>query len=151
MEKLHFSFKINAPVKKVWDTMLGEKTFREWTSAFMPGGYFEGSWDKGSKIKFLAPNKDGKPEGMSSEIAENRPYEFVSIRHLGVVIGGKEDLQSQDAKEWGGKAYENYTFTEVGGSTEVSVDMDTAEQWKDDMTKTWPKALARLKEIAEKS
>ncbi|MDQ5893468.1 MAG: hypothetical protein QG640_480, partial [Patescibacteria group bacterium] len=31
MQKIHFSIQINAPKEKVWDTMLGEATYREWT------------------------------------------------------------------------------------------------------------------------
>ncbi|NJK71643.1 MAG: hypothetical protein HC932_05395 [Thermales bacterium] len=33
---------------------------------------------------------------MTSEIAENKQYEFVSIRHLGYVLNGVEDTTSPE-------------------------------------------------------
>ena len=149
MHKLHFSIDINAPKEKVWDAMLGDSTYRIWTEAFSPGGYFIGSWDKGSDIKFLGPNDRGTVDGMVSRIKENRPYEFVSIEHLGVIIDGKEDTSSEATKNWKG-ALENYTFEENDGKTEVVVDIDVADEHKEEFEKMWPKALERLKELAEK-
>lgn len=150
MQKLHYSIKINAPAQKVWDTMLGKGSYSEWTSAFMPGSYFEGSWDKGSKIRFLAANKDGEMEGMFSEIAENKPNEYISIRHLGIVTNGVEDTTSEEAKKWAGQAYENYALKEKNGITELTVDMDIVDEYKDEIDKAWPGALEKLKELAEK-
>lgn len=57
MPKLHFSILINTPREKVWEVMFDDKTYREWTSVFMPGSHFVGSWEKGSSIKFLAPKE----------------------------------------------------------------------------------------------
>ncbi len=34
MEKLEFAILINAPRERVWDAMLQDGTYREWTSAF---------------------------------------------------------------------------------------------------------------------
>ena len=65
MKKLHCSIEINAPVKKVWDTMLEDATYRQWTGAFNPGSFYKGSWEKGSKILFLGPDPNtGKEGGM---------------------------------------------------------------------------------------
>ena len=46
---------------------------------------------------------------MVSEIAENKPNEFISIRHLGYIANGIEDTQSEAIRAWA-PAYENYTF-----------------------------------------
>lgn len=149
MQKLHFSIQIKAPKEKVWDTMLSDKTYREWTEPFQKGSYFEGSWDKGSSIKFLAPDENGKLSGMISEISENRPYEFISIKHLGVVQNGVEDTTSDEAKSWSG-ALENYTLKETNGITQVLIDTDSDDKYKDMFNQMWPKALQKLKEIAER-
>lgn len=149
MEKLHFKIEIDAPKEKVWNVMLEDKTYRIWTEAFAPGSHYEGSWDKGSKIFFLAPDENGKPRGMVSRIKENRKYEFISIEHLGMVNDGKEDTTSDEVKNWAG-ALENYTFKEKNGKTEVVVEMDSNENYSEMFNDMWPKALKKLKELAEK-
>lgn len=154
MKKLHFSIMINASREKVWKTMLADATYRIWTTAFMPGSYVEGSgvkegnWKKGGKMKFLAPDKDGKLGGMTSEIAENKPNEFISIHHLGIVADGIEDTTSEEAKQWQG--FENYTLNDRGGKTELVIDVDTKDDFVDYMNDSWKKALETLKELAEK-
>lgn len=145
LEGMHFEVEINAPLAKVWQTMLSPDTFKAWTAAFAQGSYYEGSWDQGSRIRFLTP----EGEGMVAEIAENRKHEFVSIRHLGFVKNGVDDTQSPEAKSWA-PLYENYTFTEKGGVTTVRVDSDTPPDMEDMLRELWPQALGKLKEICEK-
>lgn len=145
MEKIHFKTSINAPKEKVWNTMLDDKTYRLWASAFMEGSHYQGSWDEGSKILFLGP----EGSGMVSEIAENRPYKFISIKYIGLVNKGVEDTESEEAKKWA-PAFENYTFSEVNGETTVSVEMDILKEYKKMFQKMWPKALKKLKELSEK-
>jgi uncharacterized protein YndB with AHSA1/START domain len=145
MEKYQFKVSIEAPREKVWDTLWNDPTYREWTSAFSPGSRAETDWKKGSKVLFL----NASDEGMVSQIADNVPNEFMSIRHMGVVKNGVEDLNGQ-ASEWAG-ALENYTLKTVNGRTELTVDMDISEQYKDYFQTTWPKALAKVKELAEKN
>ncbi len=149
MDKLHYSIAIHAPKEKVWDKMLSQDSYATWTDVFAFGSHYVGDWSKGSKILFLAPNKKGSMSGMVSRIKENRPYEFVSIEHVGVVQDGKEDTSSEAAKAWAG-AHENYTFKERDGTTEVLVDTDTTEQDKEMFQDLWPKALQKLKQLAEK-
>ena len=149
MDKLHFSIVIKAPKEKVWDTMLNEGTYRVWTEIFMPGSHYVGDWNKGSKIHFLAPGESGKMAGMVGRIKENRQYEYVSIEHLGIVEEGKEDTSSEVAQAWAG-VLENYTLKEKNGTTEVLVDMDMEDEYKQMMQDMWPKALQKLKELAEK-
>lgn len=144
MKKLHFETVIDAPRQDVWDAMLEPETYRQWTSAFMEGGYYEGSWEEGSSIRFLGP--DGS--GMSSVIAENRPNEFISIRHIGIIKDGVEDTESEEARKWA-PAYENYTLSQVGQSTKVEIDMDITPEYERIMTETWPRALEKLRQISE--
>lgn len=141
MEKIHFSIFINAPKEKVWHTMLDDATYRQWTEAFASGSHYIGNWDKGSKMLFLA-SEDGSTAGMVSRIAENRPYEFILIEHLGEVHDGKEDITSNRVNAWSG-AHENYTFKEKDGQTEVVVDMDTVSEYKAMLEQKWPEALKR--------
>lgn len=150
MQTLHFSIKINAPVDKVWNIMIGEETYKDWTSVFNPGGSIvKGNWEKGSKMLFLGPDPEtGVEGGMVSRIAENIPHKFISIEHLGIINNGIEDTTSEEAKKWA-PAFENYTFKEENGVTEVLVDIDIMEEYVDMFNEMWPKSLARLKELAE--
>ncbi len=148
MKTLEFSILVNAPVEKVWEVMLADRTYRIWTEPFMPGSHFDGSWDEGSKIKFLAADKDGKLGGMVSRIKENTKHEKVVIEHLGMVKNGVEDTTSDEVNSWKG-ALEKYFFKEKDGKTEVKVEVDTDEAFGDEFQKMWLKALQKLKEIAE--
>ncbi len=151
MAKLHFSIDIKAPREKVWDTMMDDPTYREWTSVFNPGGsYYEGDWSEGSKMLFLGPDeKTGKVSGMISRIEVNKPYEFMSIEHLGEINDGVEDTTSEGVKEWAG-AHENYTLTEKDGVTTVQIDIDINDEMSKMFEDMWPLALDKLKEISEK-
>ncbi len=153
METQQFSIVINAPKEKVWHTMLDLDTYKIWAEPFMPGSYYEGDWNQGSKMLFLAPDDKGKLSGMLSQIKESKPYDFVSIETKGVVEDGKEDTTGEQAKEWAG-SFENYTFKEIQGQTEVIVDLASPggidEELKHYLLDAWTKALQILKELAEK-
>lgn len=150
MKKFETSIHINAPKEKVWDTMLGKDTYQEWTKPFNPTSRFEGDWSEGSKILFLGTDENGENEGgMVSRIAKNVPYEYLSIEHLGIIQNGVEDTTSEKATSWA-PAFENYTFTEKDGGTEVSIDQDLDEQYMEMFANMWPPALQKLKELAEK-
>jgi len=142
---LTFEIVIRAPRARVWATMLDPETYKAWTSAFCEGSYFVGSWDEGAKIQFLSPSGDG----MTAVIAENRLHEFVSIRHLGVIEKGVEDTSSEKVRAWA-PAYENYRFSDLPEGCRLTVTVDTVAEYEQYMRDTFPKALALLKELAEK-
>ena len=146
MEKQSFKISIDAPREKVWKTLWEDETYRAWTSAFAEGSCAETDWKKGSKVLF----HDGKGSGMVSRIEDNKPNEFMSFEHLGMVKDGVEDTTSEKVKAWAG-AHENYTLKSVGEKTELTVDMDINDEWKDYFMTTWPKALDKLKDLAEKN
>lgn len=150
MGKLLRKIHINAPRARVWDVMLADDTYREWTSAFSPGSYYKGDWSEGSKILFLGPGPDGSGEGgMVSRIRENRRHEYISVEHLGIVQNGVEDTESAAAKQWA-PAYENYSFADSNGGTELTIEMDIQAEEKENFEKLWTDALSRLKTIAER-
>jgi hypothetical protein len=151
MEKIHFSVTIEAPVEKVYETMLGLKdksTYEQWTTLFNPTSSFEGSWDKGSKMMFIGIDSNGEKGGMISEIVENVPKKFVSIRHYGMLVAGKEITEGPKVEEWA-NSFENYTFEVDNGIVKLEVELDTVTDFVDYMNDKYPKALARLKEICE--
>lgn len=152
MKKLQFKQDINASAEKVYNTMLGMdniETYEQWTAEFNPTSSYEGTWEKGAKIYFIGTDENGKRGGMVSEIADNIPSQFVSIRHYGILDGEKEITEGPEVEKWAG-GLENYSFDEDDGVTTVSVEIDITEDYLDYFTTTWPKALNKLKELAEK-
>ncbi|MBP9097324.1 MAG: SRPBCC domain-containing protein [Ferruginibacter sp.] len=152
MEKLQFIVSINAPVTRIYDFMLGissKSTYEQWTSLFNPTSTYEGNWDKGNKILFIGVDEKGEKGGMVSRIAENIPNQFVSIQHYGLFKADKEITEGPDVEKWA-NGYENYTFEENNGTTTVTVELDTTEDFLGYMNQTYPKALDKLKEICEK-
>ena len=71
-KKLHFETIIDAPRREVWQTMLDRETFGQWTDAFMEGSHYEGSWETGSDIRFLAPDGSGGAEESLAAQTEGR-------------------------------------------------------------------------------
>lgn len=150
MANLNYSITIKATKEKVWHIMLDLDTYKMWTNPFYPGSYFEGSWDKGSHIKFLA-EAEGKVSGIYGRITENKPYEYVSIEYLGEVINGEIDTEGAEARRWIG-AHENYRFKEENGTTTVQVELtgeNMAKEAAEMFDGMWPKALEALKALAE--
>lgn len=151
---MEFKIEINAPVAKVYRTMLGLdniKTYEEWTAAFNPAhaSTYEGSWAKGSKIRFIGTDENGKRGGMLCEVAENTPNEFVSLIPYGLIEGDREITSGAEVEKWSG-GHENYTFAENNGITTVTVDLATFSDFTSFFEEVYPKALERLKEISEK-
>ena len=138
MKKLNYSTLIQAPRQVVWDTMLAPDTYRQWTVGFCEGSYYEGSWEKGSGIKFLSPSG----EGMRAVIAENREPDYLSIQHLACILNAGEDLLPEPA-------YENYTFRACGTGTELLVEVEIDEKWETMFEEMWPRSLGLLKALCE--
>ena len=148
MNKLEYSIVIGAPREQVWDAMLSDETYRQWTEPFAPGSHYVGDWTEGSEILFLGPGETSGTTGMVSRIRENRRHEYISIEHLGVIENGVRRAGGEGAGAWSG-ALENYTFRDHPDGTEVLVDMDTLEEHAAAFEGMWPKALETLKAIAE--
>lgn len=145
MEKINFYISINAPKEKVWNVLWDETSYRKWTSVFAEGStVVTDNWKEGSKVLFL----DGNGSGMVSMVAANKPNEYMSFKHMGEVKDGVEDISSEKIKGWSG-SMENYTLKEAGGKTELKVEMDITDDFKDFFQKTWPKALEQVKLLSE--
>jgi len=146
VKTLHFSIDIQAPVQTVWQRMFSDIGYRNWTSAFCDGSYFKGSWQQGETIRFLSPSGDG----MVSHIAEHKPLQFMSIKHLGFIVDGKDDFTSDKVLSWA-PAFENYRFSETADGTRLEVEQEIAPEYEQYMQDSWPKALQKLKALCEQN
>lgn len=144
VKRIQFTTTIKASAAVVWHHITSVESYRHWTSAFAEGSTFQGSWDTGSKIRFLAPSGDG----MVSEIADSRRNEFISIRHLGFISNGIADTTSDAIRSWA-PAYENYSLLPAPEGTKMVVDQDVAAEWEEHLSEAWPKALHLLSGLCE--
>ncbi len=147
MQKLHFEVIIAAPKEKVFQLMLSDRAYREWTSPFGQSR-FEGSWEKGSKMLFIGTDEEGKEGGMVSRILENKSNEFISIEHYALWQNGLEVTDAANIESWAG-AHEDYTFKSVTNGTQLIVSIDVVEAYKDYFNSAWPEALQKLKLLCE--
>lgn len=149
MAEVNYSINIRSDVQTVWDTMLGQNTYNEWTKAFHPSSSYEGSWEQGSEIKFIALNENGTSEGMYSIVKENVPFKKISLEHKGMIKDGIIDTESEEVKKWA-PSYENYTFNDNGDSVEILVEMQVPEEYVEQFARMWKNALEALKALCEK-
>ena len=143
MTTLNFSITINAPKERVWEMLWNDASYRKWTAVFSEGisegSYAESDWNEGSKIKFLSANGDG----MFSIIKKKVPNEQMIFEHQGEIKNGVETISN-----WAGSE-EAYYLKETNGVTELKVELDSTDDFKEYFSDTFPKALAVLKEISE--
>jgi hypothetical protein len=145
MQRINFSININTPKETVWKVLWDDSSYRQWTSAFCEGSYaVTDNWKEGTKVLFLSPGGSG----MVSTVAANRANEYMSFKHLGEVKEGVEDTTSEKIKVWAG-SLENYTLTETDGVTELGIEIDITEEFKDMFMDMWPKALKLVKDLSE--
>lgn len=82
---------------------------------------------------------------MYSRVAENRQHEYVSVEHLGEIRGNERVPYPGDTP-----VLENYTFEDVSDGTHLSIDIiGLPDEYEEMMNDLWPKALVKLKELAE--
>jgi hypothetical protein len=144
MEKKTFKTMINARPEKVWKTLWDNSSYNKWASAFGENQEVKTDWKEGSRIEFLDLNGDG----MLSEVVENKSAERLSLQHIGIVNKGVPDLESKHAKEWAG-AKETYILKPLDNSTELVIETDLADEWKDYFNERWPQALEKIKQLSE--
>ncbi|KMQ52310.1 ATPase [Chitinispirillum alkaliphilum] len=137
---------ISASKERVWEVLLGDKTYPQWASAFYPGTYAQTSdWREDSKVYFKTPEEDG----MVSRIITHKPSEVISFIYLGSIKNGKEEYSAPEIKEWQGFK-ETYKVSQSGKFTELSIEQDITEDYFDSFSQMWEEGLARLKELCEK-
>ncbi|MBD8528208.1 SRPBCC domain-containing protein [Pseudomarimonas arenosa] len=140
---LNYQIEIEAPSERVWQQMLSDAGYRDWTSDFCEGSYFEGRWETGADMLFLGPGG----QGMRARIEAAEHPNYVSIQHLGELREGKPN----SGEDWT-ESFERYRLSETTpGQTRVAVELTgVPEQYIEMMDGMWPKALARLKAGCER-
>ena len=142
---------ISASQAKIWDTVIGPETYKDWTSAFCAGSYFVGDWSEGSTMRFLGPSpEDGEEGGMLSKVVTHEPGMHIRIEHCGVIGDGVEIFEGPIYDEWI-PAVEEYWLEAFGSDWTFRIATDVPPAYVEFFSGAWEKALARVKEIAEAS
>jgi len=139
METLVYEFQISAAPEKVWTVLWDETTYRQWTSAFTEGSFYEGTLEEGSIVKFFDSNNNG----MYSRVLANIPNKEMIFLHLGEIYDGVEVPQ-----DWG-DATEAYFLQETENGTLLRSEVKTSEEFKGFFEENFPKALQNVKNLAE--
>ncbi|MEY8761828.1 SRPBCC family protein [Chryseobacterium tongliaoense] len=139
METLVYEIQINASPEKVWDVLWSEITYRQWTTAFTDGSFYQGTLEEGSIVKFFDPNNNG----MYSRVEKNVPNKEMKFLHLGEIYDGVESPQ-----DWG-DATETYILEETEDGTRLKSEIHSPVEFIAFFEDKFPKALGIVKNLSE--
>ena len=143
MKAMQFSIEINAPKEIVWKTLWDDKTLRDWASIIDEGTYMVGEMKEGNTVEFISSVSG---YGVTSLIERLVPNESVSFRQM---MDTKESGKLEREKEWAGGT-ESYSLAENDGVITLSVEIDVPPGQEETFRIRYPKALERVKILAEK-
>jgi hypothetical protein len=139
MEKLSFEIQISAPPEKVWSVLWDDISYRQWTTAFTEGSFYQGTLEEGSIVKFYDPHNNG----MYSQVEKNIPNKEMKFLHLGEIYEGVEMPQ-----QWG-EATEAYILEENDEGTKLKGEIQTPAEFKEFFEENFPTALGIIKNLSE--
>lgn len=144
MNELKFQVEINAAKEKVWSTLWQDETFRQWADIIDPGTYMVGELKEGNEVQFIS-SENGY--GVTSLVEELTPNHFLLLRHS---VDTQDNGGRERKKEWtGGK--ESYALYERDGTTTLAALFDVPPELEEYFKRNYPKALERVKVLAEKN
>ena len=144
MNEMQFSIEIAATREQVWDTLWRDETVREWASVIDPGTYMVGDLEVGNEVQFISSSSG---YGVTSRVEELVEGESVLLRH-------RADTQDDGTRarddEWTGGT-ERYDLAERDGLTTLTVTFDVPPELEAEFEVSYPKALQRVKALAERT
>lgn len=144
MKELQFRVSIHAPKDRVWSVLWDDATFREWAGVIDPGTYMEGELKVGGSVQFISAENG---YGVTSHVDEVKRGEYIQLSH---VADTQDAGERERDDEWtGGK--ESYSLTEQDGITTLVATFDVPLKMEAYFNEAYPKAFARVKELAEGS
>lgn len=139
---MQFSIEINASRERVWDTLWQDETLREWAGIIDAGTYMVGDLKEGNEIQFIS----GNGYGVTTLVEKLVANEFLLLRHQAdTQDSGKQERE----KQWTG-GEESYSLAEKNGTTTLTVAFDVPTELEEYFKINYPKALERVKVLAER-
>lgn len=143
MDKMQFSVEINATREQVWDTLWQDETFRQWAGIIDPGTYMLGTLEQGNEVQFIS-SVNGY--GVTSLVEKLMPGEFLLLKHR---ADTQEKGKRERENEWTG-GEESYSLSEKNGVTTLTVEFDVPPELKQEFKVSYPKALEKVRVLAER-
>lgn len=143
MKEMEFSTEINATKERVWDTLWQDETFRQWASIIDPETYMVGDLKEGAEIQFISA---ASGYGVTSLVVKLVAGEFLLLRHR---ADTQEEGKREREKEWTG-GEESYSLAEKDSTTTLAVAFDVPPELEEYFKVNYPKALERVKVLAER-
>lgn len=144
IRKHSFAIDINASAEKVWNVLLQDETYRQWTRVFCEGSYYKGELKAGGRVHFLTPAGNG----MYSDIIFCTPPANILFQHIGEVADFVEQPINEITERWTG-SFENYSLKNKGQITTLIAEIDLAPGHVDFFKEVFPAGLKKIKELAE--
>lgn len=144
MKEMQFVIEIHVSKEKVWDTLWQDKTLRDWAGIIDPGTYMVGELKEGNEVQWISAENG---YGVTSLVEKLIPGEYLLLLHQ---ADTQDSGERERAKEWTGGA-ESYTLKENDDITTLTAEFDVPEDMEDYFNTAYPKALQRVKELAENS
>ncbi len=144
MKELQYSIEIDAPRERVWDTLWQDATFRDWASIIDPETYMVGDLKEGNEIQFISA---ANGYGVTSLVKKVIVGEFLLLNHS---ADTQDTGKREREKEWTG-GEESYSLTEKDHKTTLKVAFGVPPEMEEYFKVAYPKALERVKVLAERS
>ncbi len=142
MKELLFSTAIRASKERVWQTLWQDQTFRDWANIIDSGTYMAGELIEGHEVQFISAENG---YGVTSFVETLRPNSYLLLKHLSDT---QDTGEREREKQWTG-GQESYTLEEESGITTLTVTFTVPAELEAYFTENYPKALARVKFLAE--
>lgn len=142
MKEQVYKIIINKPKEVVWFTLWDDQSFRDWASFIDEGTYIKGEMKEGNEIQFIS-SVNGY--GVTSLVTKLIPNEYVLFKHASDTQNiGTETRDNQ----WTGGS-ESYSLIEIEGQTVLTIKSEIPEELIEIFNERLPKALDRIKTLAE--
>lgn len=143
MKELEYKIKINKPKEIVWFTLWDDQSFRDWSNNIDEGTYMLGDLIEGNEIQFIS-SLNGY--GVTSLVSKLIPNEYILFKHASDTQNTGTETRD---KQWTGGS-ESYTLNDNDGSTLLIIKSEIPDELVDVFNESLPKALDRIKYLAEK-
>ncbi|QKS70486.1 SRPBCC domain-containing protein [Paenalkalicoccus suaedae] len=143
MKTIVFSIHISASKERVWRVLWDDESFRDWGDLIDEGMYMRGALVEGSTVEFMS-SVNGY--GVTSLVKTLRPNDYVLFSHA---ADTQESGQLTREDEWTG-GQESYSLKEQDGMTHLEIQTDIPEEKEETFEVRLPKALERIKYLAER-